>query len=247
MIFMGRVHSLIVGGTHGIGNVLVQEWSVDQAHTLSVIGRRLKTRSAESEHLHYYLADLLNPKELQHSLKKILLKNDKIDNIVFFQRYRGDKDKWHGELETSLTATKHIIEMAARSFGAHGPKSIVVVGSIADRLVADDCEAGYHVAKAGLRQLVRYFAVRLAPLGIRVNCVTPGAVLKDEALDFYRRHKKRMDSYQALTPLGRMATPDDVIRAIEFLCSRNASFITGQNIVVDGGLSLRWQGSFAKS
>jgi len=104
----------------------------------------------------------------------------------------------------------------------------------------------YHVAKAALSQMVRYYAVALGPLGIRVNCVSPGTIMKEEAQSFYAAHPELWELYGRIIPLGRMGSAGEVARAIAFLCSPEAGYITGQELVVDGGLSVQWQESVAR-
>ena len=192
--------------------------------------------------------DLADKAALLAALAEALKQNGRLTNLVFLQRYRGEGDAWQGELDVSLTATKTIIEELAGKFVR--PKkvslnSIVIVGSNASRLIAGEQSVGYHAAKAALRQMARYYACSLAPQGLRVNYVTPGIVLKDEARKFYRENEKLHALYRRITPLGRMGSPRDIADAIGFLCSPGAAFITGQEIIVDGGLSLLWQGSLA--
>ncbi|HEX8096589.1 MAG TPA: SDR family oxidoreductase, partial [Pyrinomonadaceae bacterium] len=92
----------------------------------------------------------------------------------------------------------------------------------------------------------RYYAVKLGPRGVRVNCVSPGAVLKDESKDFYLKNERLYNLYRRITPLGRMATSEEIADVVTFLCGPKAAFITGQNIIVDGGLSLGWHESLAR-
>jgi len=127
-----------------------------------------------------------------------------------------------------------------RGFSDDGQSnSIVLVSSIADRYVAPEQSLGYHLAKAGFSQLARYYALELGPLGIRVNSVSPCVVAKDEAREFYDKNEWLVDRYKKFIPLGRMGKPEDIVNAIMFLAGEQASYITGQNIVVDGGLTLR--------
>ena len=96
-------------------------------------------------------------------------------------------------------------------------------------------EAVYSAAKGGVVTFTKAMAKELGPSGIRVNCISPG-VIKTKMLDCYTA-----DDLQALaeeTPLGRIGTPDDVAKAVKFLISDDASFITGQNLIVDGGFIL---------
>ena len=152
---------------------------------------------------------------------------------------------WSGEIETSLTATKTIVEALQDQF-AEGEKSIVVVSSIAGTLVGAYLPVGYHAAKAALCHMVRYWAVVLGPLGIKVNSVSPGTVLKEESKAFFVGDKALSDLYRRITPLRRFGHAREVAQVISCLCSERMSFVTGQDIVVDGGVSLQWQESLAR-
>ena len=241
-----KKHGLIVGGTRGIGQAFVR--TLAQAdHVVSVIGRRLPSRAdRRTPHVHYWTADLLDGDRLSTVLTQILGRHGKLNSLVFFQRYRGKEDGWAGEIETSLTATRNIIERLAGDFSDGGGRSIVIVSSVAGHFVVGEQPLSYHVAKAGLNQMVRYYAVALGPKGIRVNSVSPSTVIKEQSRHFTSQQEQLLNLNKRIIPLGRMGTSEDVVQAIEFLCSPKASFITGQEIVVDGGLSLRSQESLAR-
>jgi NAD(P)-dependent dehydrogenase (short-subunit alcohol dehydrogenase family) len=89
--------------------------------------------------------------------------------------------------------------------------------------------AAYAASKGGLIQLSRWLATTLAP-SIRVNCISPGGVLRDQPEIFVKR-------YEAHTPLGRMATEDDLRGAIAYLATDLSAYCTGHDLVVDGGWS----------
>lgn len=90
--------------------------------------------------------------------------------------------------------------------------------------------AAYSLIKGGIVNFSRYLATYYAPYNIRVNAVCPGGVFNNQPSKFVKKYKK-------LVPLNRMATPNDIAGPILFLCSDAASYITGQIVMVDGGLS----------
>jgi NAD(P)-dependent dehydrogenase (short-subunit alcohol dehydrogenase family) len=229
-------HSLVVGGTRGIGRALV-ELLISEKHVVSVIARRIPGVPLQGD-VRYWAADLQELEGISKVLNEIVSHHGKLKNLVFFQRFKGEGDKWEGELATSVTATKSIVEACIDRFHEGTDKSIVMVSSIAASLVADEQDVAYHVAKAAINQMSRYYAVTLGPKGFRVNVVSPGTVLKAENSDFYARQAELQKFFQKTIPLGRMGTAAEVAKAIMFLCSPDASFITGQNLFVDGGVNL---------
>ena len=111
--------------------------------------------------------------------------------------------------------------------------------------MGDNQPISYHLTRAALDQMIRYYAVSLGKSGIRVNGVAPCTFLKDENRKFMLKHKDRLNTQKRITPLDRMGTVEEVCSVIKFLMSSDASFVTGQIIVVDGGVSIRWQESVA--
>lgn len=243
---MTKKHTLVVGGTRGIGRALVR-FLAENGHFVSVIGRRAPSVSDKKiKNTHYWILDLLNHSNVSKALVEIINRNRRLNNIIFFQRYKGKADDWKGEIGVSLTATKKIIEYLKDKFVDTNEKSVVIVSSVASNLIAEEQPLSYHIAKAGINQMVRYYAVKLGPKGIRVNCVSSGTVIKYESKLFYLLNIKLHNLYKKITPLRRMATSRDIVNAVSFLCSQKASFITGQNIVVDGGVSLQMHESLAR-
>ena len=241
-----KIHSLIIGGTRGVGRELVKLFT-EAGHVVSVIGRRAPSEADQQrDGVHFWTLDVANAAALNAALNEIVAKNGHLNNLVFLQRFKGEGDKWAGEMEISLSVTKSVIEQVADKFAGAGGKSIVVVSSIADQFVSDGQPVGYHVAKAGLFQLVCYYAVVLGPKAIRVNCVSPCTLVKEENRDFYSKNKPLLELFQKTIPLGRMGTAVESANVIAFLCSPQASFVTGQRITVDGGVSLVSQEALAR-
>lgn len=112
--------------------------------------------------------------------------------------------------------------------------SVVNISSVHEDMVFPGF-ATYCCSKGALRMLMRDLAVELGPLGIAINNVAPGAIatpINKSLLD----NKTELDALLANIPLGRMGTVDDVAGLVAFLCSDDASYITGSTFVVDGGL-----------
>ncbi|GAB7025871.1 SDR family NAD(P)-dependent oxidoreductase [Geotalea toluenoxydans] len=239
------IHTLIIGGTRGIGRETAKIM-LSQGHAVSVIGKRRPEKQDDvTGHIRYWTMDFTDEAHFINIIGTIL-ERGKLSNLVFAHRYKGNDDAWTGELQTSLTTTKRIIDHLAGEFTDSSSNSIVLTSSIVSHLVADEQPVGYHVAKAGLNQLARYYAVSLGCRGIRVNTVSPSIFIKEESREYYQQNPDLCDLFSKITPLGRMGTAAEIASVIAFLCSPAASFLTGQDIIVDGGISLQAQPSLAR-
>lgn len=147
-------------------------------------------------------------------------------------------ETWRRALEVNLTAAFDLCQGLAPLL-ASASGSIVNIGSIYGEFGPDwglyegtamANPAAYAVSKGGLLQLTRWLATTLAPK-VRVNSISPGGISRDQPSSFVAR-------YEARTPLGRMATEDDFRGVIAYLSSDMSSYVTGQNLRVDGGWSV---------
>lgn len=240
-------HTLVLGGTRGLGRETARLLT-SGGHRVSVIGRREPAYpDRKMENVRHWISDMADKGMLSSTLDAILAECGKLNYLVFCQRYRGTGDTWAGEMEVTVNLTKAVIEAAQDQFAGDGDKAIVVVSSVFGDFVGEGQAVSYHVAKAGLNQMMRYYAVNLGRKGIRVNAVTPFTFLKEESRDIYLKNQALLDLYRKITPLGRMATAEDSARVIAFLCSPAAGFVNGQNIYIDGGLSLVWPETLARN
>lgn len=240
------VHSIIVGGTKGLGRVVAKQFA-QRGDKVSIIGRsEIPSEDLIGGDIKYFKCDITTKDSLTNTLEEILNTRGDVSYCVFLQRYRGKEHDWEGEYQTTLTATKNIVEHLRPHFVKEGDKGILMVSSVFSKHVGEGQLASYHVVKAGLEQLMRYYAVNLGAQGIRSNGVTPFTFLKEESQSFYLENTPLLALYNDIIPLKRMATTADSSNAINFLCSPQASFLTGQNIVIDGGLSLVWPETLAR-
>jgi len=135
-------------------------------------------------------------------------------------------------LKANLWLCKEVLpEMAERRDGA-----VIFIASIAGLRGTDDIGA-YGLSKAALESMARSLAVRWGQHNIRVNCIAPGLVKTDFARALWE-NPERLAAAEAAYPLRRVGEPDDIAGAAVWLASPGGAFVTGQTIVVDGGITI---------
>jgi 3-oxoacyl-[acyl-carrier protein] reductase len=145
----------------------------------------------------------------------------------------SDED-WDAVLDTNLSGTFHMCRAVARKMLRRRAGSIVNLTSVVG-LHGNAGQVNYAASKAGIVGLTKSLAKELGNRGVRANAIAPGyidteltGVLPDEVRNLILGN----------TPLGRLGTPEDVAGAVRFLCSDEAGFVTGEVLLVDGGLGM---------
>ncbi|WP_254525918.1 SDR family NAD(P)-dependent oxidoreductase [Natrinema caseinilyticum] len=146
-----------------------------------------------------------------------------------------DESNWRATLELNLTGVYHGCLAAVERMVADGGGSIVNIGSVFGVVGAPN-SASYSATKGGVLALTRQIARDYADDGIRVNAVSPGFV--DTPLLQEDTHEGTIAYAERETPMGRVGDPAEIADAVVFLIGDSASFVTGQNLVVDGGYSM---------
>lgn len=141
-------------------------------------------------------------------------------------------NQWDLTIETSLRPFWLLTKLAPLAEGA----SVIGLSSLGSRRFIPGY-AAMGAAKAGVEALTRQLAVELAPRGVRVNTVC-GGLVETDALQYFPQREAMLEWATRATPLGRVGRPDDLANAVAMLVGPDAAWITGQVIVVDGGLSL---------
>lgn len=238
---MKRPHVIIFGGTRGLGRAVARLFA-GQGMRVSVVGGRApEVADRRRSGVSFFQADLTDESATAIMLASIVKQQGKPSYMVFAQRYRGEKSRsWDGELALMLSVPRRVLSWMERRFAGSGDCGVVLIGSPAGRFVLPEQDDAYHTTRAALAGLMRWWAARLGPSGVRVNLVTPGAFVRESP---GRRGVKppAASAYARFVPLGRMGTASEVASFIALMCSPAAGFVTGQEIMVDGGASVLGQ------
>jgi len=244
---------LITGASRGIGAAIAKAFAAEGA---CVIINYLKNENAAHDVVHACTqlggtafaiqADVLNQSAVEEMVSQAIREVGRIDVLVnnAFIPYRFDPENrkrfwetpwkdYQSQFEGSVGATYNVCQSVIGHMRQRAKGSII---NLASDLVYRPSIAynDYTTAKSALVGFSKNLATDLGPYGIRVNCVAPGLVAPTTSSAHTKESVK--DKLIAQTPLGRIATPEDVAGPVLFLASDWSRFMTGQVLVVDGGL-----------
>jgi 3-oxoacyl-[acyl-carrier protein] reductase len=235
--------ALVTGASKGIGQAICAElaqsgyrivvnYNSDEKGALNTL-EMVRQAGSDGKVIQF---DVSNFDQTQRAVEDILKHYESIGVLVNNAGITADglfimmpRKDWNAVIETSLSGfynvTKPVLEKMIRlKRGA-----IVSIASVAG-LLGNRGQANYSAAKAGLIGASRSVASEVARLGIRVNVVAPGLIETDMIKD------APVENIKALIPMARIGKPQEVARVVRFLCSEDASYITGQVISVNGGM-----------
>ena len=231
--------ALVTGASRGIGRAIALE--LGRAGAQVVVGYRSGTEEAQA------VAEEVGGRAVQADVsdsedaRRLVDEAGELDLVVNNAGLTRDgliarmsDDDWATVLRTNLGGTFHVCRAAARGMMRRRSGSIVNVSSIVG-LHGNPGQTNYAASKAGIIGFTKSLARELGSRGVRANVVAPGYVgtrLTDVLPEDLR------NLMLTNTPLGRLGSPEDVAGAVRFLCSDEASFITGEVLLVDGGLGM---------
>ncbi len=235
--FDGKI-VVVTGAARGIGDAIVEAFLEEGAR---VIVLDVLSPSSPRDGVRYAPADISNPDSVRGAFDEIGESEGRVDvliNNAGIQRVglvgQLPYENWAEVIDTNLTGAFLCNSAAVPLMPKHGTSAIVHIASTAAQ-VGMPGRGPYSAAKAGLLALTRVMAVELAQLGIRVNAVGPGFTrtgLVDRAIgDGSLNEEWMLDR----VPMKRLADPAEIARAVRFLASEEASYVTGQCLFVDGG------------
>lgn len=245
--FSGK-SGIITGASRGLGKAIAKAFSIEGAfigvgyhqnergaqHTVSEICEAGGEAMAIKADVKDYVA-------VERAFKSFLKERKSIDFLINNAAIVDDKpfalmseSTWSSVIQTNLGGTFNCSRSVVRSMIAQKKGVIVNIGSVAG-MAAIPGQVNYAASKGGIMAITRTMAAEIAPMGIRVNAVIPGLLTEGMAQRLDKRHA---NEWQQHIPLHRFGELEEVVGTVLFLASDESSYIIGQSIVVDGGLTL---------
>ena len=256
--FAGRV-ALITGAGGAIGGAIARRLGAEGAAiaALDLDAARAEAIAAElgAEGIPALAlaADVTGEKAVQAAVAAAVARFGRIDvlvnNAAMTRRARFEAcpaAEWEAEVAVTLTGPAHLCRAVLPAMAARGAGAVVNIGSVNGMMYFGN--PAYSAAKAGLLNFTRALAVEYGPAGVRVNMVSPGSV-RTENPSWRARQARDPAIFARLArwyPLGRVGEPADIAAAVAFLAADEAGFVTGANLVVDGGLTAGMGGMAAE-
>ena len=251
--YLGKV-ALIVGGASGIGFIFAQTFAEAGCFVIivdrdSVAGKKaiLALKSVDAIQAHYIKMDLYKAGAVSKLMTEAYKIYGKVDIMINNCRagtrtslLNESEKNWDITLGVMLKASFFLAQQMAKRMAKRKGAVILNISSVLSKVVSHESPS-YHVAKAGLEQLTRYLAIQAGSFGIRVNSIAPGFIVKTNHLKRFlsKENKLFRDVAYHCHPGGKIGTEYDLAQAALFLCSDSAKFVTGQTLVIDGGLTLQ--------
>ncbi|EHJ53152.1 3-oxoacyl-ACP reductase FabG [Streptococcus macacae] len=244
---MEKKHILVTGGARGIGKGIVKEL-LQKNYKVSFLYCGSKDRAdllvenqlKKGYELAAYQCNVKDYTDVSQTIKKITEERGDIYGLVNNagitedrSLFLMDKTRWDSVLDTNLNGAFHVIKSIITSFIKRKKGVIVNVSSVAG-IKGMAGQTNYCTSKSGLIGFTKSLAVETAKYGIRVNAVAPGYINTDMTSAINEKVKKEI--YHQI-PMGREGTVEEVAPIVELLLSDAASYITGQVISIDGGIT----------
>jgi len=236
----GRV-AVMTGGASLIGLAFARAWIAGGGSIVlgdQDSGVRAEVEATVGDRGRYLVGDVSDDAHLAELVATAVGEFGRLDALISGPAvfddagYATTREAWHRSLDVNLVSAAGLTDAALPHLGEGA--AVVYVASISGRVSQPD-RMVYNTTKAGLLMLARTGAQELAPQGIRVNTVSPGWTWSRNVERRYGS-RERADAFAAeFQPLGRMADPEEIADAIMFVLSERASFMTGADLVIDGG------------
>ena len=237
--------AFVTGGAKGIGSAIVKRLVNDGykvAFTYNNSEENAKALESElGENCKAYKLDITDSTAVNEVIADVekkfgeiflLVNNAGIAEQMLFTDITDEM--WNKMLETNLSGAFYCSRAVLKYMINRKCGKIINISSIWGE-TGGSCEVHYSASKAGLIGMTKALAKEVGLSGITVNCVSPGVILTDMTSRF---DEETMNELKGETPLNKIGTPEDVAGAVSFLASKDADFITGQDLAVNGGMNI---------
>ena len=240
---LNKKPAIVTGASKGIGRAISVElaksgyypiinYRSDEAGAVETL-KMITELGASGEIMAFDVTDF---DAVQSAVGRIIADHGTIDALVNNAGITADelfvmmsRKKWHSVIDTSLNGFFNITRPVLEKMVVQKKGAVVSIASVS-ALMVNRGQANYAAAKAGLIATTRTVAAEVGRLGVRVNVVAPGLIDTEMIKDFPLKNIK------SLIPMARIGQPEEIARVVRFLCSDDASYITGQVIAVNGGM-----------
>jgi NAD(P)-dependent dehydrogenase (short-subunit alcohol dehydrogenase family) len=242
--------AIVFGGSSGIGRACAEALAADGAAVLIADPNELGAAetvakvTATGGSADFVHADITDESSVHDAIAAAVARFGTLSIAVTSAgaNATGD-DMWHRSIDMFLKGPYYVSRHALPELERHGGGSIVHIGSLSSvrgALNGGVDKTGYPAAKHGLLGMSKSLALAYGDKNIRVNVVCPGYIKTSLTKHFHERaDSETFVKEQLRVPLGRWGEPDDIGKVVAFLASDGASYISGQAIVVDGGMTAR--------
>jgi NAD(P)-dependent dehydrogenase (short-subunit alcohol dehydrogenase family) len=246
---------IVAGGSGGIGETICMGMAkaglpvVFTYHSseskAAAVSAKIEAAGGSCE---YHQVDLSQPPQVEALFTSVVAKYETVSNVIYaagphFEfNYIGSipNEEWHQVVNADINGAFHLIQSAVACFRKQGGGNLVaVITAAVERVPIKDIMSA--APKAAIEMLMRGVAKESGRFGIRANCVGPGWVnvgLGKKGIEEKLDETARQHILKTTIPMQRFGEGDDIANAVLFLCSKEAGYITGQSIAVDGGLQL---------